>query len=118
MGIAAAVERKVDVSFLLELSQEHGGSIDIDVVGKMKNAIPSAKFYIWKEREAGFDDGRVHAKVAISDKNKCFITSANLTRYAMERNMELGVLISGGEIPKLLSDHLNALINTKVISIF
>lgn len=117
-ALAEAIERKVDIFILLELSRDHGGSIDIDVLGKMKNAIPSAKFYIWKEKGEGFDDGRVHAKVALSDKNKCFITSANLTGYAMERNMELGVLISGGEIPILLYDHLNALVDTKVISIF
>ena len=38
-------------------------------------------------------------KVAVADGNTCFITSANLTGYAMERNMEAGVLISGGTFP-------------------
>lgn len=117
-ALMAAVERKVDISILLELSREYGGSIDIDVIGKMKSSIPSAKFYIWKEKGEGFDDGRVHAKVAISDKKKCFISSANLTGFAMERNMELGVLITGGDIPELLENHLRALVDTKTITTF
>jgi phosphatidylserine/phosphatidylglycerophosphate/cardiolipin synthase-like enzyme len=63
-----------------------------------------------------FADGRVHAKVAVADKTSCFITSANLTGYAMEKNMEAGVLISGGRIPRLLDDHLRSLVDTKTVS--
>jgi hypothetical protein len=33
----------------------------------------------------------------------------------MERNMELGVLVKGGELPFELHRHLEALISTKVI---
>lgn len=44
-----------------------------------------------------------------------FITSANLTSAAMERNMELGVLVKGGELPFELHRHLEALISAKVI---
>jgi hypothetical protein len=35
---------------------------------------------------------------------------------AMERNIEAGVLISGGNIPRLLDDYLRSIIATKVIS--
>jgi phosphatidylserine/phosphatidylglycerophosphate/cardiolipin synthase-like enzyme len=35
-------------------------------------------------------------KVAVADGSICFITSANLTGYAMEKNMEMGVLIEVG----------------------
>jgi len=34
----------------------------------------------------------------------------------MEKNMEAGVLISGGQIPKLLLDHLLALVGTMTVS--
>jgi len=111
-----AAERGVNVSMLLESSQEHGGSITMDVLGKMRNLVPTAYLYAWKEKAEPFVDGRVHAKVAVADGNICFITSANLTRFAMERNMEAGVLISGGRIPRLLDDHLRSLVDTKIIS--
>ena len=54
--------------------------------------------------------------VAVADGNTCFITSANLTGYAMERNMEAGVLITGGQIPRMLNDHLRSLVETRVVN--
>ena len=44
-----------------------------------------------------------------------FLTSANLTGHALEKNMEAGILVTGGHVPSLLRDHLHALIETKVI---
>ena len=111
-----ACDRGVHVSMLLESSQDHGGSITIDVIGKMKALVPAARLYAWRDKVEPFSDGRVHAKVAVADAGMCFITSANLTGFAMEKNMEAGVLISGGRIPRLLDDHLRSLVDTKVVS--
>jgi phosphatidylserine/phosphatidylglycerophosphate/cardiolipin synthase-like enzyme len=111
-----ASTRGVSISMLLESSQDHGGSISFDVIGKMRMLVPSAKLYAWRERSAPFADGRVHAKVAVADGDVCFITSANLTGHAMGQNMEAGVLLTGGQIPKLLLDHLQALVDTKTVS--
>ena len=110
-----ASTRGVSISMLLESSQDHGGSILFDVINKMRALAPSAKLYAWRERTAPFADGCVHAKVAVADGNMCFITSANLTGHAMEQNMEAGVLISGGHIPRLLDDHLRSLVDTKIV---
>jgi cardiolipin synthase len=111
-----ASTRGVSISMLLESSQDHGGSISFDVIGKMRVLVPAAKLYAWRERATPFADGRVHAKVAVADGAVCFITSANLTGHAMEQNMEAGVLLTGGQIPKLLLDHLQALVDTKTVS--
>lgn len=108
--------RGVIIAMLLESSQDHGGSISFDVIGKMRTLVPTAKLYAWQERAAQFADGRVHAKVAVADDDVCFITSANLTGHAMEQNMEAGVLIMGGPIPKQLQEHLHALVYTKIVS--
>jgi cardiolipin synthase len=111
-----ASTRGVNISMLLESSQDHGGSITFDVIGKMRALVPAAKLYAWRERAAPFADGRVHAKVAVADGAVCFITSANLTGHAMDRNMEAGVLLTGGQIPKLLHEHLQALVDTRTVS--
>lgn len=111
-----ASTRGVSISMLLESSQVHGGSISFDVISRMRTLVPTAKLYAWRERAAQFADGRVHAKVAVADGDVCFITSANLTGHAMEQNMEVGVLISGGDIPKLILDHFLALVDTRLIS--
>jgi phosphatidylserine/phosphatidylglycerophosphate/cardiolipin synthase-like enzyme len=111
-----ASTRGVNIAMLLESSQNHGGSISFDVIGRMRTLVPTAKLYAWRDRSAPFADGRVHAKVAGADGDLCCITSANLTGHAMEQNMEAGVLLTGGQIPKLLQDHLQALIDTKTVS--
>ena len=58
----------------------------------------------------------MHAKIAVADKHICFITSANLTGNAMEKNMEAGVCITGGEIPELMHNHLSSLVNVNIIA--
>lgn len=115
-ALNAANDRGVVISMLLELSERHGGSLTFDAIGKLRELVPSARLYAWNDKADPFSDGCVHAKVAVADGRICFITSANLTGYAMEKNMEAGVLISGGRIPRLLNDHLRSLVDTKLVS--
>lgn len=115
-GLNAANDRGVAISMLLELSEEHGGSISFDAISQMKALVPAAKLYAWRDKGESFTNGRVHAKVAVADDRTCFITSANLTGFAMERNMEAGLLHAGGYIPRLLSEHLRALVDTRIVS--
>jgi len=59
------------------------------------------------------DDGRVglmHAKAAVADGRIAFLSSANLTEAALERNMELGVLIRGGSLPAAIDRLIDVLL--------
>lgn len=116
-ALSAAKDRGVKIHVLLEESKSLGGKIDFDSVETVKKAIPSANFYAWKNKlkDGGTILGAVHAKCAVADGKMAFISSANLTRAAMENNMELGVMIRGGNLPNKLHKHLNALISTKVV---
>jgi phosphatidylserine/phosphatidylglycerophosphate/cardiolipin synthase-like enzyme len=111
----AASGRGVTIQVLLESSASHGGSLSVDSAANMKHRVPSAVLYAWIDRSPQFVDGRVHAKAAIADGNIAFLTSANLTGHALEKNIEAGVLINGGDVPTGLRSHLHALIDTKVI---
>jgi cardiolipin synthase len=116
-ALNALIERDVRVSMLLESSHDHGGSMSIDVIGKMRELVPGAMLYAWTNKTGPYLAGRVHAKVVLADSHCCFITSANLTGFAMEKNMEAGILINGGRIPALLNRHLNAFIDLKLIEL-
>lgn len=111
----AASDRGVEIRILLEASTTHGGSLSVDPVATMRRHVPSALIYAWIDRPPPFTDGRVHAKVAVADSGTAFLTSANLTGHALEKNMEAGVVINGGHIPASLRSHLHALIDTKAI---
>lgn len=54
--------------------------------------------------------GLMHAKSAVADSRVAFLTSANLTQAALERNMEMGVLISGGAVPPAIVLLVDALL--------
>jgi len=114
-ALNAAITRGVKVSMLLESSHDHGGSVTIDVIGKMRELVPEASLYAWGRKSDVFSGGRVHAKIALADAHSCFITSANLTGFAMEKNMEAGVLVNGGRVPVLLERHLNTMIELKIV---
>ena len=110
-----ATSRGVRVRVLLEASTSHGGSLDIDPAATMRRSVPAAEIFTWKHKPEPFVGGRVHAKVAVVDGARAFITSANLTAYALEKNMEAGVLVNGGPVPKTLADHLQALMDVGTI---
>jgi phosphatidylserine/phosphatidylglycerophosphate/cardiolipin synthase-like enzyme len=115
LAMNEAASRGVRLRVLLEASTSHGGSLTVDPAATMRAAVPAAEIFTWKKKPAPFVEGKVHAKVAVVDGTRAFITSANLTGHALEKNMEAGVLINGGPVPKTLSDHLQALIDVGVI---
>jgi cardiolipin synthase len=111
-----ATNRGVAVSMLLESSDKHGGGVSMDAIGKMRAALPAARIYFWADKGESYAGGKVHAKVAVCDEAICFVSSANLTGHAMERNMEAGVLIRGGSLPVKLQNHLEALVTVKILN--
>lgn len=56
--------------------------------------------------------GLMHVKAAVADSRVAFLTSANLTEAALERNMELGVLIRGGYLPAAIDRLIDALLES------
>lgn len=48
----------------------------------------------------------MHAKILVVDRRVALVGSANLTGYGLERNLECGLLVRGGPVPRLLVEHL------------
>lgn len=109
-----ATARGVKVHLVLELSQSEGGNVDTNSLATMRKNVPQAMLYSWFEKPDGHK-ASLHAKVAVADHAICLITSANLTQSALEHNMEAGVLLTGGAVPRQMADHLSVLIEQKVV---
>ncbi len=118
-AIKDAMSRNVTVSILIERGKEYGGTLSFDPVGPLKDSLSGVHIYTWPIENREVDDtgryGSVHAKCAVADGRVVFVTSANLTDAAMDKNMELGLLITGGTIPSAIRKHFEALIMTKQI---
>jgi cardiolipin synthase len=111
-----ASSRGVRLRMLLEASSAQGGTLNYDPSAIMRACVPSAELFTWKIRAEDFVEGKVHAKVAVVDRSRAFITSANLTEHALEKNMEAGVLLNGGPTPRTLIEHLEALIGVGILT--
>lgn len=57
----------------------------------------------------------MHTKLILADDHTVFITSANLTGRALDHNMEAGVLVTGGIIPKTLFQHFQDLTYADIV---
>jgi phosphatidylserine/phosphatidylglycerophosphate/cardiolipin synthase-like enzyme len=55
--------------------------------------------------------GVLHAKGAVADDEVVFVTSANLTEAALDRNIEVGLLVRDRALAASLSSHFRGLID-------
>ena len=114
-ALKAAAKRRVKISFLLEQSVGEGGSLSFSSLAIIKKILPRANFYIWQQNDAAAC-GAVHAKCIVADNKAALISSANLTGAAMDRNIESGVYIKGGNLPRQISSQLESLVNQNHIA--
>ena len=59
--------------------------------------------------------GVLHAKAVVVDDEAVFITSANLTAAALDRNIELGMLIRHRTLATSVARHFQGLIDTQLL---
>jgi phosphatidylserine/phosphatidylglycerophosphate/cardiolipin synthase-like enzyme len=77
-----------------------------------------AKLYCWPAAGTALPNGgiiRMHVKAAVADDHTALVGSANLTGQGMSQNMELGLLVEGGDVPRQLDSHFRALIASEVL---
>ncbi len=55
--------------------------------------------------------GVLHAKAVVADEEAVFITSANLTEAALDRNIEIGLLVRDPALAASVSSHFRILID-------
>ena len=116
-AILQAAKRRVDIAICLETPDASEGKIAFDTLHALGDeVVQHARIYVWPldQRPQSFTGkhGSLHAKVAVADGKTLLISSANLTEYTMTLNMELGVLIRGGELPSRIEEHFGRLMES------
>jgi hypothetical protein len=56
------------------------------------------------------------ARGAVADETAVLSSSANLTEFALALNMELGLLVRGGDLLSQVVDHLRRLIESGILT--
>jgi phosphatidylserine/phosphatidylglycerophosphate/cardiolipin synthase-like enzyme len=59
--------------------------------------------------------GVLHAKAVVADDEAVFITSANLTEAALDRNIELGVLIRDRAFALTIAGYFRSLVDRSLL---
>jgi len=83
-----------------------------DWPGSLKPAV----YYDPRSVDLSGPTGVLHAKAVVVDDEAVFITSANLTAAALDRNIELGILIRHRVLATSVANHFQALIDTHLLS--
>lgn len=103
-SLIRAARRGVKLTVVLETPDLLEGQNEYNTLQALGPEVAACSgVYYWPERKRqhhGDKPGILHVKCAVADGRWMFLSSANLTEYAFTINMELGVLITGGELPR------------------
>ena len=114
-ALVRAARRGVRVGIVVETPDKIQGEREYDTIRALGDDVAACStIYFWpkdlRERDPNGKVGILHVKCVVSDGRWLFLSSANLTEYAFSINMELGVLLTGGEHPMIVERQFQQLI--------
>jgi len=111
--LQAAVARGVEVDVLFETTDDSAGSYK-SADDAPFGAIDGIRRLRWPlERR---DPGAVlHAKALVIDRRLALVGSANLTRRALDANLELGLVVEDAQVARTIEDHVQRLISDGIV---
>lgn len=114
-----ALSRGVHIKLIFESDETDPGRIALKSLKSLSQGNGRLEIYEWpvesRPRDESGHHGKLHVKCAIADEELALVSSANLTRYALNLNMELGILVRGRDIPEQIISHLNSQIASGVL---
>lgn len=105
-ALAAAAERGVRIHVVVETLAGAKGLLTGREPAEAFTSVPGLSLWHWARNSDDHPHSRQHAKLAVADRRTLFLGSANLTESAARRNIEAGVLVSGGEAPRRAAEHM------------
>ena len=116
-SLAAAVERGIVTRVIFDERVRPDGRDNRQVlISAWPAKVLAPKMLTWRLPQ-GDQHLKLHAKVLVADRSDALVTSANLTFYAMDRNMEMGVRIIGSPAAEIVK-HFDLLVAKGVLEPF
>ncbi|MEU3659839.1 DISARM system phospholipase D-like protein DrmC [Streptomyces sp. NPDC032940] len=116
-ALKKAVARGVRTDVVVETLSGARGLLSGREPAEAFAAVPGVRLWYWARDPGEHPHSRQHAKLAVADRRTLFLGSANLTESAARRNIEAGVLVSGGEAPRRAAEHIVELQRLGVLKI-
>ncbi|MFG2470123.1 DISARM system phospholipase D-like protein DrmC [Streptomyces canus] len=105
-ALAEAVARGVRTHIVVETLAGAGGLLSGREPAEAFASVPGLLLWAWARDPAEQGRSRQHAKLAVADRRTLLLGSANLTESGARRNLEAGVLVTGGEAPRRAAEHI------------
>lgn len=116
----------LSVTLLLNIQRHRGDTTDADALVRRfadqfwgrawpGSARPNV-YYDPRALELDGPEGVLHAKAVVADDETVFVTSANLTEAAFDRNIEVGLLVRDRALALSITSHMRGLIERRVLS--
>lgn len=114
-ALIGAASRGVQIRVIVETPNRIEGQGEYDCILALGDQVASVcSVYFWPQENRARDEngkiGILHVKCAVADSLRMFLSSANFTEYAFTINMELGLLVTGGKLPRQVEWHFDNLI--------
>jgi phosphatidylserine/phosphatidylglycerophosphate/cardiolipin synthase-like enzyme len=119
-SLVRAAHRGVRIAVIVETPHKREGENEYNTIQALGDEVSSCSaVYYWPEdqrkRDSAGRQGILHVKSAVADGRWLFLSSANLTEYAFTINMELGLLVTGGSLPRQVEEQFDRLIAMGVL---
>ncbi|MFJ2826406.1 DISARM system phospholipase D-like protein DrmC [Streptomyces sp. NPDC087263] len=108
-ALEAAAGRGVSIDVVVETLQGAGSALSGTEPASAFLDVPGLSVWHWPPNSRAEPGAKTHAKLALADRRTLFTTSANFTQSGVDRNIEAGVLITGGSVPARTSEHIQEL---------
>ncbi|MGH9846950.1 MAG: DISARM system phospholipase D-like protein DrmC [Blastocatellia bacterium] len=120
-ALIRSASRGVDTTLIIETPDRIVGRSAFNTLKELGPSVAArCNVYFWPLEQRATDGqgkpGILHVKCAVADGRRLFLSSANLTDYAFKLNMELGLLITGGALPKQVEGHFHQMIQMGVFA--
>lgn len=119
-ALVQAARRGVKLTVIVETPDKLGGENEYGTLRALgSEAEACSSVYYWPKNKRKLSDtnkpGSLHVKCAVADGKWLFLSSANLTQQAFTINMELGMLVRGGSMPRRVERQFERLVRMKVL---
>ena len=118
-ALVRAARRNVRTTIIVETPDRIAGQQEYSTLQALGPEVAACStVYFWpreNRRSHGDKVGILHVKCVVADSRWLFLSSANLTEYAFSINMELGVLVTGGPLPRQIEENFRRLIAEGVL---
>ncbi len=118
-ALKQAITRGVRIRMIVETPEASDGKISFGIDSLGDELLRNLTIFVWPlDKRPTNEEGKygsLHVKCAVADKKRLFISSANLTEYALTLNMEMGLLVYNEYLAYEVVEHIDSLITNKIL---